>query len=95
MPGWKRTHHSNAGMSKSLHTKPEHWTQRINRENRELKQLNQLLMAEFQKHDSDFIIKVGLSPSTSSDAGGGGYGSGGDLPSGGGDDFPDDFSDGS
>ncbi|CAJ1412790.1 unnamed protein product [Effrenium voratum] len=45
-------------------TKKEHWTQRVNRENRELRVLNNKLVEELRKQGSDIVIQVG--PSSSS-----------------------------
>ena len=49
-------------------TKKEHWTQRVNRENSELRALNNKLVEELRKQGSDIVIQVGPSSSSTSSA---------------------------
>ena len=60
--------------NKTIEEKPKkgHWTQKINRENRDLKELNRVLMNELKKQGSDIVIQLSTSE-TSSAVGSGGY----------------------
>lgn len=52
-------------MSKTVRSR-EHWTQRINRENRELKHLNSILLQQLKDAGSEFVVSVGEGYSSSS-----------------------------
>ena len=66
--------------TKTIEEKPKkgHWTQKINRENRDLKELNRVLMNELKKQGSDIVIQLSTSE-TSSAVGSGGYDGGNPL----------------